>query len=1584
MFSRHGRKTLADIYRDSIENVSAKIKTTYSSLVELLIPDEDTPAMLDPLDTKKVISHRDVYQFVHNFNLGLPSLAPGKPRVVVALPCGPTMGLACLAVATYYTMAPMTPNCGAGQFRSDVEQVQATAVLVSEPDAEKLKLKNAPWILEGHISVFIVENREDMTFDVSLMMHHEGHQADPPHTCLVPPEPNSADDIAIVLFTSGTSGTKKLVPITTHTLIAGVAFVVKSWSLTQDDRCLNMMPLHHIGGIVRNLFAPIMVGGSTICCSSFDPNLFWDLVECNHGPTWYYASPSMHATIVSEAENRLGAVSKSRIRLVCNAAGGLLPTLATQLRDTFPNCTVLPSYGMTECMPIATPPLTYCLDRPGTSGISVGPEVSIQDSNNVIAAPGATGNICVRGLPVFPGYLKDGEIDKSAFTKDGWFDTGDMGYLDQNGYLYITGRNKEVINRGGEILSPFEIEEAILSASRDPNSVIHGRVSETLAFSVPHDVLQEVVGAIIVTPAAKPRLGLKQLYEAVRNSLHQSKWPVVVVYMTGLPKARNKVLRIKLSERLDMTPMADDMNAASRYYEAVCPPPEEDVTTMIPKTRCEIGFGVVASKIKAMFDDNTEVFVRRNDSDGLPQAILFGNHGLVGDDPAKKREGSQALESRLQEQLHGYLVPSSIKFMDEFIPLCGDGSVDEAAIGNLLKSQNNYNSEISVQRDIINIFASVLACSPNDVDLETDFFAAGGDSLGVGRLLSMLRRHFQVRLASETLFANSSVHDVANIVECALREQQKASENKIPTEKDEGSIPVCIQAYSSTRLCVLLLHLLPIMVLYPLRLALWWTLFLYGIGETFTRFPLARFLGGRLLHLLLVMMGCKIAVAIIAPIVGIMVKWIVIQRHKAGIYPMWASYHNRWWITQKALQVCGKGIFNYSAWSRAMYYRLLGAKIGRNVVIQEKAQLGEYDLISIGDNAILDRHCICRPFAAERNTSMLLSHISIGPNCTIGLSSIIAPGTVLPADTCIGPNSSSWEIIDASESNRDSLTANMAQPHWILRLLVVEPMAMIAWLVGRAPWLAGLIGLVRSYPEAVQVDKEESAAMWYTNTKRIGFHYLARVGGDALGPFVLFLFILLVKRIMDSCWICGPVKTGLPMKNRNQMQKLRVALLQRLVPEGDLSKVAALLGSHYEIVSILVRALGGRVGKRVYWPGVGPSMQDFELLDIGNDVVFGSRAHLVTSDSFGSATITLSDGSMVADRVVVQPGTMVGKRTVLGSGALTRRNGYYPSDSVWIGSKAGDCICLTPAGSAYPSEPSSRGPNSLALTIERHKDANNESLNDFPTTSTPFGRAFYQRKASYRVLGLPTIICYSLLITISVTLYWNTSTILGIKFVAMVLQARLPGFRSGPWFRPLSIYALLTASIAVISTLQAILALALVVGTKWLLMGRRSPGSYDWDKSSYCQRWQIFLTTERLRQNCYGSAGILGLLTGTHYMVLFFRALGGNIGRDCALFANGKPSLFFTEPDLLTLGDRVVVDNASLVSHINSRGQFKLNELHVGDRSVLRTGSRLLSGASIAEDACLLEHTLVIAGDYINAGETYQGWPGSLFEKKRF
>ncbi len=415
-------------------------------------------------------------------------------------------------------------------------------------------------------------------------------------------------------------------------------------------------------------------------------------------------------------------------------------------------------------------------------------------------------------------------------------------------------------------------------------------------------------------------------------------------------------------------------------------------------------------------------------------------------------------------------------------------------------------------------------------------------------------------------------------------------------------------------------------------------------------------------------------------------------------------------------------------------------------------------------------------------------------------------------------------------------------------------------------------------------------------------------------------------------------------------------------------------------MSLCVRLLGGKLGTRVYLPGTGPSMGDYHLLDIGNDVVFGSRSHLVTSDSISSERIRIGDGAMVADRVCLLPGVTIGANATMGSGAVTRRGKTYPASSVYVGSRGGDGICLS-TGSELAS-PARRIGSTCTTTGSDECVAKSDGEG---ATSSPFGRAFYLRQAPYHVLGPIAIFAFSSFMVVFTAFFWNVPVVTAVQTVDHILRAngRLLLLNESQWFDVPTMFILFAVFTAIFTVLQAVLALAVVVAAKWILLGRRQPGNYDWDKSSYCQRWQLFLTVEKLRRQCFRGHGILGLLTGTHWLVLYFRALGAKIGDDCALFVNGRPSLLFTEPDLLTLGERVVVDDASLVSHINTKGKFDLNRLEVEDDCVLRTGSRLLSGATMRQGSCLLEHTLIMGGDTVNKGVTMQGWPAERLFNRR-
>ncbi|TBU60011.1 hypothetical protein BD310DRAFT_356912 [Dichomitus squalens] len=258
------------------------------------------------------------------------------------------------------------------------------------------------------------------------------------------------------------------------------------------------------------------------------------------------------------------------------------------------------------------------------------------------------------------------------------------------------------------------------------------------------------------------------------------------------------------------------------------------------------------------------------------------------------------------------------------------------------------------------------------------------------------------------------------------------------------------------------------------------------------------------------------------------------------------------------------------------------------------------------------------------------------------------------------------------------------------------------------------------------------------------------------------------------------------------------------------------IGSHYETTSIIWRCMGAKIGKRVYWPGSGVYCPDPELLEVGDDVVFWSRSEAFTTDAHGSGRIVVKSGAMIADRVVLLPGVSVGKRAIMGSGALAKRDMTYADGSVWMGSEGGEAVCF--------------------------KSGSKEATHDDSPTITPFGRAFYKREATYFVFPYPLLVSINTLLAIIGAGYWSIAAVVGTQVLNQfrIHLPRLDLLASGPQ-QTFVIFGLIACWFILTLVLQAVVVILWVVVMKWIVIGRRAPGSYDWDKSSYCQRWQLHL-----------------------------------------------------------------------------------------------------------------------------------------------
>jgi len=456
-------------------------------------------------------------------------IGPGE-RVAIVLPNGPEMATAFLTIAAACCAAPLNPAYKAEEFDFYLSDLKPAAVVLT-PGGPQAAAEVAARL--GILTLTLVPDEAAAAGVFSL--ESAGAGVAKPLRAVRPEDP------ALVLHTSGTTARPKIVPLTNANIVASAGNIARSLALGPSDVCLNIMPLFHIHGLIAAVTASLAAGAAVCCTPGFNAFKFGELLG-EVKPSWYTAVPTMHQAILMRMRSHAEQAKAANLRFIRSSSASLPPQVMAELEEVF-GAPVIEAYGMTEAAhQMACNPLPPRARKPGAVGVAAGPEIAIMDDDNTILPQGEIGEVVIRGANVTPGYDNNPSANAKAFT-DGWFRTGDQGRLDEEGYLFLTGRLKEQINRGGEKVSPLEVDVVLLD---------HPAVAQACTFGIPHDKLGEEVGAaVVLRPGVTATEAEIREFASVR--LAAFKVPRRVLIMEDIPKgATGKVQRIGLAAKLGL------------------------------------------------------------------------------------------------------------------------------------------------------------------------------------------------------------------------------------------------------------------------------------------------------------------------------------------------------------------------------------------------------------------------------------------------------------------------------------------------------------------------------------------------------------------------------------------------------------------------------------------------------------------------------------------------------------------------------------------------------------------------------------------------------------------------------------------------------------------------------------------------------------------------------------------------------------------------------------------------------------------------------------------------------------------------
>lgn len=481
---------------------------------------------------RKPLTYGELRRHLETTRASLAALGIGRnDPVAIVLPNGPAMASAFVSVANAATTAPLNPGYREQEFSFYLEDLGAKLLLLERGSDSPAR------VAAERLGIAIAEV-EETAEDPAGRFRVVGKGSKPPAPSSGAAE---ADDVALVLHTSGTTSRPKIVPLTHRNVCASAAHIRESLALTRTDCCLNVMPLFHIHGLIAAVLASLAAGARIFCTPGFNALKFFSWMDEAH-PTWYTAVPTMHQAILARADRNREIIERNRLRFLRSSSASLPPQVMKALEETF-GAPLIEAYGMTEAAhQMAANPLPPRERKPGAVGVAAGPEVAIMDEKGNLLPSGAVGEVVIRGPNVTRGYQNNPKANAAAFS-DGWFRTGDQGVLDEDGYLRLTGRLKEIINRGGEKISPREVDEVLLD---------HPAVAQAVTFAIPHDKLGEEVGAALILKEGAS-VSESEIREFASQRLADFKVPRKVLFLVEIPKGpTGKLQRIGLAAKLGL------------------------------------------------------------------------------------------------------------------------------------------------------------------------------------------------------------------------------------------------------------------------------------------------------------------------------------------------------------------------------------------------------------------------------------------------------------------------------------------------------------------------------------------------------------------------------------------------------------------------------------------------------------------------------------------------------------------------------------------------------------------------------------------------------------------------------------------------------------------------------------------------------------------------------------------------------------------------------------------------------------------------------------------------------------------------